>query len=282
MPLDDAPELRLKDRIFRGLFTLVGREPQTFSLLHRLLLVAAQMVGWDGEKSTWVKTDKGGRLELAPITVGVIAPVEATTLLSENFEGAFNWQISGAGADWVGERRAEAAFLGDYGLYLKTRTTGATEGDAVTAVRQIAYYGKRQVEFLLRFSPHNLDGAKYISFALTVFDEDGQWSAHIRRDSDAGVWQYKDSAGAYQTIPGLPTEIAEDSWYLLGLEVDGETHRYGKVRFLAETIDLAPAGLWRQFAVAKDRRLALDVVITKGPIEIPELYVDDILVRGMV
>jgi len=279
MPLDDAPQIGLRDKIFQGLFTLVGREPQTFSLLHRLLLVAAQMVGWDGTKSTWVKTDSEGRLDLAPITVEAIVPVEATVLLTDGFEEIFRWSVAGDGADWIAERRVVAGFQGDYGLYLKTRTTGAAENDVVTASCGLAYYRQRKVEVLLRFLLAGGVIPKYIDFALKVYDSEGTWRAQIRRDASAGVWQYRDSAGLFQTIPGLPTEIGAGSWYMLSFEVDGASHQYGKVRFLGETIDLAPLGFYKELAAAKDRHLDIIITITKPTIPIPELYVDDILIR---
>lgn len=282
MPLDDAPEIRLRDRIFQGLFHLFGREPKTFSLLHRLLLTASQMVGWDGEKSTFVKTLPDGRLDIAPITVGVTAPMEPTVVLSDEFEGVFNWTIGGSGTDYIGERRAEAAFHGDYGLYLRTRVTGAAAGDAITASRKIALQGRLSISYFLRFCPSEIDALRYIDIVLNLADGTGLYHPTIRRDHPADVWQYKDKPGQFQTIPGLDQLMMLSEWHALGIELDLLNHTYGILTFLGQTIDLSNIEMYKSSSVSSARILTPVIEVIAETALRPCLYVDDVLVREVL
>lgn len=282
MPLDDAPQIPLLDRIFADLFTLAQREPQTFELLHRLILTASQMVGWDGERSRLVKTDGLGRLELAPITVAVAAPVEATVLLTDGFEGAFNWSITGIGTDYEGERRAEATFQGDYGLYLRTRATGSAADDWVEGYRQASYFKSRKVKASLRFNLHDLGHTKYLDLMLFTYDETGQYKANIRWDKSAGVWQYLNSAGGYTTIPELPATIDVSLWAMFEVEVDGEAHHYRSVSLFGERVDLSGIEYYRIASTPTGRQVSPAARVTASDDLRPRLYIDDVLVREVL
>jgi len=279
MPLDDAPEIRLRDRIFQGLFHLFGREPKTFSLLHRLLLTASQMVGWDGTKSTLVKTDKHGRLDLAPIVVGVTAPVGAGILLCDDLEGAFNWIVSGTGTDYIAERRVEAAFHGDYGLFMRPRETGAAAGDHVEAYHHLAMSSTPFAAASLRFNFYETVRTRYLDFFFQIWDETGRYIAKVRWDESADLWKYLDANNDYQPIPGLLRVPDPNRWYTIELEVDTLGHLYRRLRVMAQEIDLSSIAIRQEEAGVFRFGVSFYIVLWSDTVIRPRLYIDDVLVR---
>jgi len=239
-------------------------------------------VGWDGTKSTFVKTDKHGRLDLAPIVVGVTAPVGANILLCDDLEGVFNWIVSGTGTDYIAERRAEAAFHGDYGLYLQTRETGAAAGDHVEAYHHLAISSTPLAAASLRFNFYQIPNTRYLDFWFQIWDETGRYTAKVRWDEDADLWKYLDANGVYQAIPGLLREPDPNRWYTIEVEVDALGHLYRRLRVMAQEIDLSSIAIRQEEAGEFRFGVSFYITVWAETALRPRLYVDDVLVREVV
>lgn len=200
-------------------------------------------------------------------------------IVFDDMEDLIKWTKDGNTGDFDVTKDTGKAYNGDASLKIETRATSPADGDWCLAER-FCYLqiGKRySIEFL--FMTLNTTNVQYVEF-------DGRWQdgatfhdPYIRYDAQANKWQYRDSAQAWQDIPGGSQNLASNCWHRVKLVVDRDLKQYISFNCNALEVNLAgisyyslPSALTEAF----DPRIRLE---NNGAAQ-AILYVDDVLIRA--
>jgi hypothetical protein len=198
-------------------------------------------------------------------------------LLLEDCEGAFTWSIIGTGGDDVHTFAAAAAFMGAYGMQLKTRTTNPAENDYVEAYKFMGFPESKLVVVRLRWASPDLTKVK--SFVVDLYLRDGAttWQASLRFDTVNHLVKYLNAAGGSTTIVGMGWTEYPLQFVTAELVIDANAMEYLSVMANGVRAELPDQGLYE---VGAETYRACDVglTVTAAGAAPAEVYVDSVYV----
>lgn len=159
----------------------------------------------------------------------VETPADSTTLsdivLHNNFPDAVELVITATGTDWEVEVTKDKKYTGHTSLKVKTRTTGATEGDTVLIEQSVPVRrrGRAGGGFLYQFEGSNK--IKFLEFGHELHSDLVVAQALVRYDVVNAKWQYYSSTPAWVDVTDGSQDLEPDAWHTFYLSInvkDGE------------------------------------------------------------
>jgi len=173
--------------------------------------------------------------------VEVIGLVEklGTVILLDDMEDLLKWSGSGTGSDWTVAKDTTEAFNGSASLYLQTKATSPAIGDYVWAYRNIYLPGAKKMSLELFWRLTSATLVDKIEFRLFYYDSANRHEAVLYYLPPEGKWQYQDSTGSRQDVPGGAQKLHHDTWHRAKMIVDFEKDEYVTLVSDALVVDLA-------------------------------------------
>jgi len=198
-------------------------------------------------------------------------------MVLDDCEGTMTWIVTGTGGDDVHAYETAAAWQGEKGLHLKTRTTATAQDDWVHLQKIFDHPASGLLVARLRLCTP--DAAKTKSIIVTLRDDDGsqQYAAAIMLAPATNKIYYLNSAGAYVELTAIPQTFANYNWYTLELAADCRTHKYLHVRFNGLSADLSAQAMYND-AATSGRSAQLRLLVTAAVTGPGEAYMDNIYV----
>jgi hypothetical protein len=150
------------------------------------------------------------------------------TLLSDDLEATlFKWSKSATGnGDSVCERNTALAWEGLASLHIKSRTSGATAADQVSAYRLFPMAGSKMLKFFVNaWRIESLTYVAYAYFTIDWYDALNHYTASVRYDVVNQKWSYLNSTNTWSDILN-PHKLAASSWFTFELDLDFTVNKY--------------------------------------------------------
>jgi len=146
-------------------------------------------------------------------TYGFI-PFSKDIILWDDIEGVLKWTGEGNAGDWVVDRisSVDGVMDGVYGLRLQTRVTTPAIDDWARATRKIGLRKWYVVRVSFNFRLPNTEVSWRFISSPQFMDGAFWYNPMVRHLGGAKKWQYLDSGGAWQDIPGGGYEIHNEAW----------------------------------------------------------------------
>lgn len=164
-------------------------------------------------------------------------------ILLDDMSNDSAWEAAGTGADFSVAKDASAAFVGAYGLLVKTRVTDPAENDVVTAQR----YGEYPESGLLvvRAMVGLPDASLLKQVRMFVFADSGaaQVSGTVKWVQATGQVAYGDAGSVYQDVTGMVLPWYDLFWWRWELVVDVRAAAYREVAICGYRADLGGIGM---------------------------------------
>lgn len=198
-------------------------------------------------------------------------------LLLDDCEGAFTWTPTGTGGDDVHEYAAAAAFTGDTGMRLKTRTTSAAAGDTLGVYKWLSYPESGLAVVRARLASPTIAAPQSIEMVISVCDGSNLYQAQIGYRPNTPDGYYINSAGAVVSIPQWAFGNHDLQFSTMELVIDTRALQYLTAHWNGTSISLAGLALEDMGAYASRGLQALLGVTTIAAAP-AELYADNIYV----
>lgn len=166
-----------------------------------------------------------GKEYLPQVQVLSTLPSPADVILADDFEGILKWSINWTGGGF-GKKNPAAAYLGNYGLQLKTRETDATIDDYVEATQYPGMIRGKHFEASIRI--HNAwdPFVGGILLWFLVWDPTKRTSYGFRYDFKEGKWYYLDANNDWSHLSGLTQRPDDMTWNVPKLIIDASKREY--------------------------------------------------------
>ncbi len=198
-------------------------------------------------------------------------------LLLEDCEGTCNWVVSGTGGDDVHAFAAAAAFGGVNGLRIKTRTTGAAEGDGLMLSRRVSWPESGLLVVRWRYAMVNVSAFNYVYFTVMLANGGQGYEFTIQHRGGNDKVYYLAGSGFFVELADLSFVAGDGQWSTGEMVLDLQVMEWLEVMVNGVRADLAGEGSRAQGASA-GRYVELEVgVVTAGAAPC-DLYLDDLSV----
>lgn len=162
------------------------------------------------------------------------------TLLNDDLEATlFKWTKSATGnGDSVCERSTAVAWEGLASLHIKSRTSGATAADQVSAYCLFPMAGSKMLKFFVnawRFE--SVSYVEYVYFTVDWYDMLNHCTASVRYDVVNQKWGYLNSTNTWSDILD-PHKLAASSWFTFELDLDFTVNKYLRLLVNDKTVSL--------------------------------------------
>jgi hypothetical protein len=198
-------------------------------------------------------------------------------LLLEDCEGAFTWTVTGTGGDDVHAFAAAAAFMGGFGVQLKTRTTDAAPADTLTIRKKFGFPESGLLVARFRLAAVTPADFAYIYVILDFSDGVTGHAACIMLDVAAGKTYYQAAGGGFIEIAALAAAFSAGAFYTVDLQADVLANNYISAMVNGTIADLSGIPLVDGGAVAT-RFARADITIATAAAAPCECYVDSVYV----
>lgn len=151
-------------------------------------------------------------------------------LFADEYESStLLWTGSGDGADYGVARATGAAYMGAYGLELKTRSTEPAIGDVVRATVRLPQTLDKRVTMLAHVKA--LSGAlvKYVTFGFTGARDDYSYNLGMRYDPGGAIWGRQAPGGGWATDWGVAFDGNDNAYHRVLLVWDWSLEEYVRV-----------------------------------------------------
>lgn len=204
-------------------------------------------------------------------------PQAGPIMFFDDFAGPLSWsKVDGAG-DAIFELDPTVFHRGSQSLYLETRTAGKADDDAISATHFIPMTTSRKLSIsaLIRALP---DGAtlKHLALGFHRTIPNDKYIGNIRRNGDTGIFQYLNSADAWQDIPGSDIDFSQYHFHRLTLELDFLNNKYISFTFNDHFFSLANIDLRTAVSVTPDSIATIEII--SGAFGPPHAYINEILI----
>ena len=162
------------------------------------------------------------------------------TLLSDDLEATlFKWTKSATGnGDSVCERSTAVAWEGLASLHIKSRTSGATAADQVSAYRLFPMASSKMLKlFVNAWRFESVDYVAYVYFTVDWYDLLNHCTASIRYDVVNQKWAYLNSTNTWSDILD-PHALAASSWFTFEVDLDFTVNKYLRLLVNDKTVNL--------------------------------------------
>lgn len=204
-------------------------------------------------------------------------PSLGPVLLHDDMEDLLKWVEAGTGGDTVFEKIATVAYNGSASLHMKTRTTGATEGDETTGYRDTFRRPGKRYRLECLFRPDASAQSGYVLFSVAVFDGTTQHNPYIRWDEVNAKWQYRDGADSWADISDGDQNMVEDQFHRFLMEWDENSGKF--IRFSCDGLEVDMSAIsYYAPASAAEEVLRVDLGLMAGATPPGEVYFDECLI----
>lgn len=218
-----------------------------------------------------------GRDHLGQFQMGSDLAFARGVLLLEDCEGTFNWIASGTGGDDVHAFATAAAFMGGHGMQLKTRTTGTSPNDILTASKNFSFPESGLLVARCRLAMVQQAAIKYVGFRVGFCAGAEVYQARLKHTPATPKVEYQEAGGADVPVAGMGFVTLDGAFCTLELVVDCLANKYVSLAWNGVRADLAGVALFDGGAASiRYAYVALDVV-TVGAAP-AEMYVDSVYV----
>lgn len=210
-----------------------------------------------------------------------IEEISGDLVFADDFsESLVSWTPSGTGTDWIVERVKDNAFIGSGSLYLKSRVSGATAGDTIQVLKQIASVESDIVTVSFSFAYSSNPDTRYITYSGLAHLGGNGYEFRIRYDPQNTQWEYLNSGGTWSTISGAPdiSTDGSDTWHRVELTANIGDDCYGIVFIDEVEIDLSDNAL-RSYTSAVHYFRSV-IKLTAETTNSPEMWVDNVILRA--
>lgn len=207
-------------------------------------------------------------------------PSQGPFIFFDDFEALLKWTKYDGPGDSIYELDPTIAYSGNQSLHIKSRTTNATENDIIgTRIKLFMTPSKKLNQSMIFRSP-DFTKIKTIDFYHTLDDTLTLHFPTIRFSPAGPKWQYLDSAGDPQDIPGAIYPLSVNAWHRLHLLADLNTNKFISMSIDSRHYDLSNISIE---AYSPGVNMYLDItafIVTAGAAP-AEIYIDDFLVHEL-
>lgn len=158
-------------------------------------------------------------------SVGLI-PIAGTILFHDNFQGLLKFTMGSGIGDYIFELDPNVAFIGNQSLNMKTRVTGATTTDGISASVLTHLGPSKLLTQIVRFRCPDFSKIATLDLAAMFYDETSLNLALIRFTPGTPIFAYIDNAGNPQNITGSGINLLADAWHTAILKVNFSSPEY--------------------------------------------------------
>jgi len=192
----------------------------------------------------------------------------------------FNWAVTADGADYVAKYEPFAAFVGNKGMHLKTRTTDPAADDVVCC----QYYPGRCVETLANLKvmfrspegevPSTLDiRLGYCEIATLHYGHlQVQWQAHT-----IGYFSKDNGVNTWHSMGSELFDGDAELWHIAEISIDMATSKYRSVRINDTELALPTSNLSEETYI-KPHSMFIELKLFAADAATHEVYLDQLLV----
>ena len=149
-------------------------------------------------------------------------------ILLDSAEGTDRWVESGTGGDDGFTSETAACLMETQGFYIKTRATGAADGDYMDGYRRLPYPHGTLLVYRMRVAPFQAANIASIEMRIELKTGADLYKAALRWDIENETLKYLDSAGSYQEISGHGFSVVDQMWETMELQIDPSSMEYVK------------------------------------------------------
>jgi len=159
-------------------------------------------------------------------------------------ESGDHWTVVTGAGDCLHEPAAAAAYAGAYGLLLRTRATGATEGDILEVTQNCLPPTKNYLALSLQVRLPTKTNTAAVICALGITSGGHLYRANLMHLIASNKWQYTNWGGADVDVPAGGYTWPNNTWVALTLRLQVAALKYGTFDWPGGTADLSAQGLW--------------------------------------
>jgi len=206
-------------------------------------------------------------------------------VLADDFEGAFNWTISGypTGTDFEGGYATDLSFSGNACMVLKTRATNPSEGDWVSAQRYINIGATRKILLDCRFR-FDLFVSLYEGIYFTIFyiapNENELYEARLKYSPSDGKWYYYSQIGTFTEISNS-VQLRHDAWHRVRASFDLKNYKYMQLQVDSVVYDLSDYSIPYSTTTWAGEYATVGFMVINSASSQVKAYFDDVLVLEM-
>jgi len=199
----------------------------------------------------------------------VVWPAEWWT---DSLETGDNWTYTGTGGDDTHGPDAAACRAGTLGLLLKTRVTGAANGDILTAKQLLSLPTEDYVAltFYARLPSKTPSYGVYCALALLTGGR--EYHASIGHVTSSNKWIYTNSAGVDTDIPAGGYVWPANTWVQIIVRVRTSTLRFQTCTLAGTDYDLSAQAMRDTAAAASTGAAAIAVAVANASAPITVHY----------
>lgn len=212
-------------------------------------------------------------------TVGII-PVADQILILDDFSGLLKWTKGIGAGDDIFEIDPTFAYKGDQSLHMKTRTTGASSNDEISAERSIFMSKSKVLSFSIPFYLPALDTQKYVQFSFQWTDDTNAHSCLLQYYPATPDWRVNTASGVYTPIPGTDVDLYPSTWHLMILKANFAADKYISLQIDHLLFDLSTLPIYA-FGSETDIRLLISLYLITSGAAPTEIYFGEVLVHEL-
>ena len=207
------------------------------------------------------------------------APSPADIILAEDFEGTFNWFLDDSGGLFT-RKDPKAAFLGDYGLRMKTREVGALATDYVKASKLFGALRNEVLEISFRQFNNAANFAGIIEMIFYYYTPTKETVCGLKFDYSTDKWYYLESPGIWKEITGITHTLYWLTWALIKLVVNPTLERYVLLDLQTEKVLLGDIPIYT--AANPDKRMGcyFELYVRNTQALYSDMFFDQIFIRA--
>ena len=197
--------------------------------------------------------------------------------LLDDCEGTFTWLVAGTGGDDVHEYATAAAYMGNKGMRLKNRTTGAAASDSLVASKDFGYPESGYLAVRAQLCALGGTTISQMSLELLIHDGAAGYIGRLLYQPNVPAMWYIDASGNPVAIAAMALPVYQFGFVHWDLSIDCRAFRYLSAGFHGIRADLSGIGLYSLGALTT-RLAAVQITVVAAGAAAAEIYADNIYV----
>lgn len=202
----------------------------------------------------------------------------SSIILSDELNEGKMFEKTGMGGDFVHEISDTFGYSHLKSLHLKTRTTDTAEGDWIGANRSFPFLtdGKISVECLVYVADYT--NIQSFEIMVDLSDRSRYKQAIIRYNAALSKFQYFDSAGDIQDVPGGALDLTAGLWHKVQFIFDFNGNKYVSLLVNNVTLDLSEIAIYDVSATTY-WGAGIQLTVSANEVGPAEIWFDNIAIR---
>lgn len=159
--------------------------------------------------------------------------------LIDDFEGGFHWEITGTGADFVGEKSTDQAYNASNSMKLSTRATNPANEDNVRAVKDISLGVSRFIRMRWRWIPAIANVVGKVFMELATNTPAGVFHFGVRLTPALQTIELLNDSGDWEVITGKTGALKAKAWGNVDISFDMVTGEFLALEVEGIVVDVA-------------------------------------------